>query len=732
MSLVNIFENIQNEKRIPQLKKASSNEIIEIISILICNGKKISPLIIKSLQILVKKIDMCEMQLIKDYFMIKIDTKKNVARRIVVKLIKYLFEEDDLQDFFPKFCEKLFDRDIGVRKEAIRFLRSRQDCQINEKVSVLAVFKELLRYDKNPSVRKEVLKVINLNKKTYSAVISRCRDKNKKVRDFFYNQVLQNINLREISVEDKRIILKSSFFEREINVKDLFLEQIKKQYQFPEDISIFMSDFYDENVEEKVIPFFETIYESLNSEFHIFKECIPLGIAQRLSVVDSRVSIGNSAMSYSIGDVTPSSIFLIKSFLNFAEKKYGRDSLKLMPLDDFCMLLYQKVKIDIDSGEISANSSLYKNMFGILNFYDIFTEDVKKIILGVIYKLLISGCSNPSVIEECVIFAKKTFKNFINADDDEIKFLGATIGKIMKLESSLKISIRDHLLLLSKYVMKHIHPISEIHRAIMREIISDFKNPYELDILFFYLLNIKYLDPEEYNNYIEALFENFRFHDRVDLLIDLWFSFEDDHGKIEDVLIVFLKDKDKILNNSLFSICKLLLFKPITGVLKHVFAEYYFGDDENLRQFLVVFLHEFSKNNLQLIIDEFEQIFNFITQLANDKADDTNKIQKIFTNQVLNKIYDNKGSLKDFLLKISIFLMRQWNDNLGNLVMGADRNCWDVSFIKKIIFCFSKITKKVENKRVKEFLLELIATDDGEPIDQVDLEDLRNRLENNL
>ncbi|KAG0418108.1 hypothetical protein EQH57_0798, partial [Dictyocoela roeselum] len=328
-----------------------------------------------------------------------------------------------------------------------------------------------------------------------------------------------------------------------------------------------------------------------------------------------------------------------------------------------------------------------------------------------------------------VILANKTFKHFKNAEGNEmIKFLSAAIGKIMK--TSLETGKKENLLLLSKYVMKHIKPISEMHQAIMREIVDNFQNPHEQDILFFYLLQVRHHDNGEYNNFLEALFENFRSGDRVDLLIDLYFSFEDDRGKIEDVLAAYLRDKVEISARSLFFVCKFLLFKPIRGVLKHVFAEYYIGSDESLHQFLIVFLHEFSKNNLQRIFDEFEQIFNFITQRANDKVADTNKIQKTFINQILNKI-ECGDQLKDFVLKVSVFLMRQWNDNLANVVMSAERGDWDVSFVKKIIFCLSKVAKNVDNRQLKVFLLEMMGQDDGEPISHADLEDVKRRMDDN-
>jgi hypothetical protein len=107
-----------------------------------------------------------------------IDSKSRKVRKASIFLIRMVLESENFmsKDVLTKISERLFDRDKEVRKEAIRILSDSQNQDLGPKMKVVHVFKDLIRFDPSPEVRREVLKVIQINEITRNCIIERCID----------------------------------------------------------------------------------------------------------------------------------------------------------------------------------------------------------------------------------------------------------------------------------------------------------------------------------------------------------------------------------------------------------------------------------------------------------------------------------------------------------------------------------------------------------------------------
>lgn len=363
---------------------------------------------------------------------------KNIKfRRHVLKIIHMILviKRFDLPiDILQCLSERLFDKDSGVRKEALKIWLLFQDENLNDTLKIHGVLKDVLRYDQIYEIRKMALLEITISPSTINCVIERCVDMNIHVRKIFWIACFPKLFLKDLPDYQRIYLMKSAAVEREFDAKSIFIQYISHL-----GIEEFAENFYCTE------PAFDEFIEAL---------------------------LINGDYDFTLTKFTRSYIYLLNIFYKFKEDKYGRDCLLLMSLVEFLDIIYYRsmdleaqIKeynpdgIEFQNGtdqfadEIKNDISVITGMFKIFSFYDIFTEETRKSILKII-NLLLTKCIVREIVEEAIILCKRICP----------QNLTGFLGSIIKNTKGTRLCFA-----LCECIMKHLL-FSDMHEAIFQEI----------------------------------------------------------------------------------------------------------------------------------------------------------------------------------------------------------------------------------------------------------------------
>jgi hypothetical protein len=612
-----------------------------------------------------------------------IDSKSRKVRKASIFLIRMVLESENFmsKDVLTKISERLFDRDKEVRKEAIRILSDSQNQDLGPKMKVVHVFKDLIRFDPSPEVRREVLKVIQINEITRNCIIERCIDSDLAARKVFYLSIFDKLKLSEINKDRRIFLMEKAYLEREFDVEGLFVDKIFDEYDPKENLNQVVKMFYNGKNTKTLEQFLFSIFDRIEYE---------CGDLPELEV----------------------SSFILRTYLSFKDQRFGRDSLNLPDLSLFVSHIYTMCSdsIGVSSDQLDERMPIIKNLFATLRFYDFFTEESRKFIMSAIYKLL-TKIGSETIIEECVILSK------IACEDEFATFMGSIISKTMKN------NMMESCMMICKYIMKYMSETpGEIHSAIINEVVldnmdSDLKR-HGLEILFFYCLT------EMKDDYLKIIIESGNIEMCTDLYVNTGYTM------IRDPLCRLLDDK--IVDESeeiIFPISKLLLFEDRAEndkYLKYILTRYYVTEDDHVKQYCFVFFHEYFYKSSESLLRVFCEV---LSSLESFKA--------VFIDQSLYWIANSTRKMGSQILfyNVCIYIIKRYDSIPINIFLNVlDRievMClWDSNLTKKIIYCCGMIIKKIDGRSnvINGIIGRLMGIDDNEPIDKDSIQEVRNDL----
>lgn len=317
-------------------------------------------------------------------------------------------KEDLLDDaYLVKIAERVLDKEVSVRKEAIKICKNYQNKNLHGKFTVEKLFKHVISHDTNKEMRKLALCNIEINKRTLSSVFEKCIDLHKDVRMCFWKNIFKKIDIFTIEKNMRIFLLKRSISEFGVSETDniLIIYLVKNV-----DMLTFIKYFDSEETEYELVLVnvyltnLQTNTYSLNADELIkkFPE-MPFLTFKNIILCDTWLRF-------------------IKIFYSFVEASQGRDSLILK---DFSFLLEIMYNEALHIKEAKSPERL-KLFFDILNFYDIFAKQEKKKVFELIKKIILE-LKFKEIFESCILLLIK-----IVSETDIEKTLGCFICKLQE------------------------------------------------------------------------------------------------------------------------------------------------------------------------------------------------------------------------------------------------------------------------------------------------------------
>jgi condensin complex subunit 3 len=594
-------------------------------------------------------------------------------------------------DFLSKICERLFDREKSVRKEALKVLANHQDVQLNPRIRIINLFKDITRHDPSHEVRSLALHVTSVGPETYNCIIERCVDINEGIRRLFYTQHLPRLNLRELSWDRRIFLMEKALLERGLDARQHFVQAVLSTYSFPSEALEFTRAFYDRASLRHLEAVLRGIFDEVGCE---------------------------PSFGYLTESLTEENTFLARVSLSYIEEASGRDSLNLPELGVFVEIVYEACLSIIGTDEErQAMVGMIKNLFVILRFYDFFSNDARKFILSMVYKLLVKH-----TVEEVVAEAMQLLGLACEADLD--MFLGSVISKTAGTSQSLTLTVCSQ-------IMKHIKPFGELHQAIINEMVLPNMEDSEvraeiLEIGFYYLL-------ESHNDAIEAcLRAGLREDPRIlSMCIDLAITRADSLmlnevvGHLESELIN--KNEGALIPASKLVLSSMVLEAGFrTQFIAGALRAYYETTNDHLQQYLTVMFYELFTNDSSPLIAVFCSVLESLSGS-----------HRVFIDQALYWISNSShpNGSQELFYGICMHLLNGYENTVNKkMLLGVLEKieilpCWGLRMVKKILFCCSLLMKKLGSRHsLGEVIGRLMAIDDGEPISQEDLGDVKRDL----
>lgn len=590
-----------------------------------------------------------------------ISCRDKKVRKNAISLLQLLeIRDGDL----ARLSEKLFDKDKGVRRECVKLLKRYKNALLSPKTTIQGLFKDLIRHDPSHDVRKEALRSIDVDLTTYSCVISKCEDPSESVRKVFYYEKLALIDLKKAPRDKRVLILKKSFVERDFDAKEIFRKKCLIDYNTSE-ISQLVLDFYEPEALSYLSELLKYYFSSCTLHFDLeYLESISL----------------------------PSS-YLLLEHLKFIEEEFGREHLKMISLDLFLEHLY---RVCCESISDHDKIPVAKNLFQILRFYEIFESSVQHTIKRMAYKML--GKSFVEEIVEEIIT--------IPCISSDYMFLGTLIKKNIESES---------VLYLCKSIMKNIRPFSDLHDAIVVEVLSRYENAASSRRLIFDTLFFYYLErPSE--EHLQILIENIA--ETFPLVVDLYLG-DPMNDAIKKHIVEHLARNGPINEETLIPVTKIMLIKGSDLFLEEVVEIYYQTKNDEIRQYLTVFFYEYFGKFTDILISKFCKILSHIKSG-----------HRLWVDQSVYWLLNAKNSnVAEFVYRVCVFIYKT-GEHAKILLTAFDSFVLDGSdpvLIKKIIYCCTLLLKKGVD--VSSLIGKAMVVDNGEPIEKVDLDHVKNDIE---
>lgn len=474
--------------------------------------------------------------------------EKRVRKKAFVLLQLFDVKVDGL----VTLSERLFDKEKGVRKECVRLLKNYQHTNLNPRTTILSLFKDLIKYDPSPEVRRETLRAIEVTSKVHNHVICGCEDVDKSVRRVFYTEVLGMIAIKELDKEKRVFLLKRAFSERAFDAKEMFRKKCMEEYVASE-VERLADDFYDEEV------------------------LLHLSELLRYYFPSHRLVLSSAFLE----SITLSSSYMFVEYLRFVEEELGRDDLDLMPLELYLEFLY---RVCCESLVDRSRIGVAKNLFKVLGFYEVFEEQPRRIVQSMVYKMLAKNFVEEIIDEAITIPSVST----------DVQFLGTLIKKNMH---------NENVLLLCKSVLKNVRPFSELHTAIFNEILSGHSGAADRKVVFEIMFFYCFENPDA--DCLRTLAENIS--ETLPLLVDLYLSGNKSEMLRERVFRYIggcSMDEDLAVPAS-----KIMLLDGTDQFLEGVVGVYYGTKSDEIKQYLTVFFHEYFEKHAEVLASRFCNIF---------------------------------------------------------------------------------------------------------------------------
>jgi len=657
-----------------------NNNFLNIInSILICQKSAIPPKIshfIKRIFEELYKDNEAILQAILLYLSDRISCKTARVRKNAIKLmaaIIHIYKDSpsstEQRNIIIKITEALFDKDQGVRKEAMKVCILHQNFPINDNLTVQCTLKDSIRYDQSHEIRKIGFSGLEINKSTVNCILERCLDVNTNIRRIFWISHFPLINLENISKAQRIYLLKAAFTEREFDAKSSFVKKAT-EIGFPGASRYFFC-------QEPEYEVFITLY------------------------------LKSTDITLTLSEYTPWHLNSMFLYYKLKEESDGRDSLNLIPIEEYLSILYSKcselellISDSASSEEISYAKISVKYLFKLLTFYDIFIDSVKKQIFSIIRDLMIKS-NVAEIVEESVILSKRI------CDDNIVPFLGSIIKKTKG--SSICYLICEN-------VLKHI-PFGAMHDAILNEI-AMLNLGQSINLVFWYFLN---KPSENLQNLYLSFLPNIK---AVEGATDLVLAEILDISHLEECL---LSQISKSNENFVIPITKLLLARKIEDAVfvKYLLFIFYNSKTESIEQYLSLFFYEFFKNYPSFLVQTFCDVLEKI---------EVN--QRIFIDQSLYWLSNcpTKLPLQELFYVICLFILNNY-ENLKNkkyhfftIEKIAVEASWEPVCTKKIIYLIGAINRKRPRENISGLLAKLMEIDDGSPMSNEDFQDLKSEI----
>lgn len=606
--------------------------------------------------------------------------------------------QDCLIIILRSVSEKLFDKDAGTRKEALKICLRYQMVRINETLKIQNILKDVIRHDTSIEVRKMCLQSLDINDNTINCIIERAMDFNPTVRSIFWNCIIPKINLFALERPKILFLMKQAITDRNIDLKMAFIEKCVSN-GFINSLEIIYSK--DNGILDKMLKYYiitDGIYD--------------LGIL--LNTNDN-----NFFPSFH-----PSTLHFINLFLTMKEDAKGRDNLGLLPIEDYLRILYEKsleVHSENENFELSKLSIIY--LFKILSFYDIFTNKSIKMILNLISNLILKTQIH-EIVEECIKLSKRVCGN------DLVNF----IGSIIKKTRGTKMCIHVCECVFRHFPTNEIKNMEEMKNAIINEIAMLSMN--EAAGIFYWCL-VHEINDLSTKVYLSFLPDKNILNGVADLIIlNRIYNYDVVVKLIQDIIDKSFESSTFVLDDDFYIvICKLLISKKIeiSNHVKFLLISFYSISSERIQQYLSLFFYEYFYKNPKLLIDGFCFVLDYL-EIS----------QKIFVDQALywlslKNIIDKSMAHTDFrdlFFNISVFLLkhhatikyRKFFFYTLDYIFNTKNIFADSRFNKKMIYIFSSIIKLNLAEDINGYLSKFIVNDDGTPLTTDEYEALKERI----
>lgn len=673
----NLFNTIQksdkyNQEHIIEKIKDSILEnnlpvdsFLNILNVLFLNAKKSDlgfffPIIKNIFDELTTKAGQEFLKRVFAHLFICLESKNKNIRKNAILLLIYTSENFEIKNnLILEMCARLYDKEREVTKAAIKFLASYQDTKFNKKDCVYTIFIDLLRHNPFADIRKEALKYVALNEKTMNIVVEKGFDRDFSVRNVFYDEIFEKLDLKMLKKEKLEFLIDKIFSDREFNLKDKLIEKIIIEFNLINNFYSFLTDILIEKYEDFLCCIFEKIEVEIN--------CYPKNI--------------NEAK-------------IFKSYLNFVETKKGRDALILPDLNEFLRYLNTKCNEQHEKGFII-------NLFSIINFYDIFDSASNEMLINLIDELL-SKNEEEEIIESCIL----AYKNIYIENNLLEDF-------ILKVNNKNKTKIGT----VCKFIMKHLSEKITLCNLIISNILPKLKQNED-----YYIILLHYVANFDNSDKIDEILNS----KCLNIITDLFLLKNNSKAKekIFEMLDILIFDDDEA---AILPIIKLLVSKNLydKNYLTFILKKNYDDIEDFLKQFCIVFLHEYFLNDIHPLIDAFVEFY----QSTKDK--------KMFLNHTLFWLQKSKtenGSQKLFYKICCEMLKTDMLKNEMNLLVAVlDKieilNDWEITLTKKILYCCTLILKKMDNKNIINGIVgKILLINDDEPISKEQIEEIKNDL----
>ncbi|KAI5192482.1 hypothetical protein NEMIN01_2046 [Nematocida minor] len=390
-------------------------DFCECISIIIgCKKGEIPKSLLQFMSELMKKLKHMKIgrnfihNLIK-YLVRGVDSKLKHVRYNSLSLLRSCIEH--LDSISPrlwevvkiKIGEKLFDKEITVRLQAVHIAAKYQETAIEGGLHFYRLFKDLLRYDASADVRKLVLQYIVVNKTTLPAIITRCGDSNDAVRMVFVVSKLSLIPWDDsLTLEQRSTLLQTLEEERDEEIRKRFLERIEIIFEesFNGKYELFTDAFYLENRNNKSLE-------------RVLKELM------------KRYEYADGFNEEFLERATPSLLFLMWVSLEYIDGDRGRDNITL---PDMAVLLKSiaEASCSVGAGD-QYGGTLAHALFALLEYYDIFQSSERNLLTKcALYILSQPAVLLPGVVESV---CKMIIKACSGSESDKIYVKALSIGE---------------------------------------------------------------------------------------------------------------------------------------------------------------------------------------------------------------------------------------------------------------------------------------------------------------